>query len=191
MKIHFLTILISAFIFTSCSSSCGSSQQANSTANTATNLSNAATSANSQTANASQPGAPKVIAQSPTEVMNALNEAAKTSDTATIKALISKGTLALLEESARQQKTTVDELLKRDQSVPFEETPEIRNEKITGDKATLELKNTLSGQYSTVPFVREDGSWKIALDVYLKEIEQKMREQMNQPADSKSAPSGK
>jgi hypothetical protein len=35
-----------------------------------------------------------------------------------------------------------------------------RNEKIEGDKATLEVKNSF-GSWETVPFVREDNRWKI------------------------------
>lgn len=171
MKIYGIAILISALIFSACSSAA---------TNTTTNsTANAANTANSTAVNSAMPNAPKVIAKSPIEVMNALNEAAKTNDAAIIKGLVSKGTLALLEESARQQNTSVDELLKRDDSMPFEEVPEMRNEKITGEKATIEIKNTLSGQYSTVPFVKEDGSWKIALDVYLKEVEEKMRNAMS------------
>lgn len=180
MKIYIIAILISALIFSACSSS----QSENTAANTAAvNSANSAT--NTAAANSSQPAAPKVIAQSPTEVMKALNEASKTNDAAVIKGLVSKGTLALLEESAKEKNTTVDELLQRDESMPFEDVPEMRNEKITGETATLEIKNSLSGQYSTVPFVREDGSWRIAFDVYLKEIEEKMRKEMSNQSHSK------
>ncbi|HQU83338.1 MAG TPA: hypothetical protein PKY59_09450 [Pyrinomonadaceae bacterium] len=179
MKIYIFTFLISALFLTACSSSQPANQTANTTTANAANPTNAAT-------NSSQPAETKVVvAKSPTEVMNALNEAAKTNDAATIKALISKGTMALLEESAKQQNTTVDELLQRDASMPFEEVPEMRNEQIAGDKATLDIKNTESGIYSSVPFVKEDGSWKIALDVYLKDVQEQMRKQMNEPANTK------
>jgi len=173
MKIYSITFLTTALFLTGCSSSQPANTAANSTANSSVN-----STVSTNTANSVQSAPPKVIAQSPTEAMKALNEASKTNDAAAIKGLVSKGTLALLEESAKEKNTTIDELLQRDDSMPFEEIPEMRNEKITGDKATLEIKNTLSGQYSTIPFVKEDGSWRIAFDVYLKEVEETMRKQM-------------
>ena len=42
--------------------------------------------------------------------------------------------------------------------------PELRNEKITGDTATVEMKRDKSDKWDTVPFVKEDGEWKIAFD---------------------------
>lgn len=175
MKIYSITFLISALFLTACSSS----QPTNTATNSAVNsTANSTTSTNKATVNTAQSAPPKVIAQSPTDAMKALNEASKTNDAAAIKGLVSKGTLALLEKNAQEKNTTVDELLQRDESMPFEDIPEMRNEKITGDKATLEIKNTLSGQYSTVPFVKEDGSWRIAFDIYLEEIQEKMRKQM-------------
>ncbi len=108
---------------------------------------------------------------SPTEVLKNLNEASKTRDVEAVKNSVSKGTLALMEDSAKKQNTTVDELLKKDNGVPFKELPETRNEKIEGDTATLELKNTTTGGWETVPFVKEDGSWRLALDKYMKDLQ--------------------
>ncbi|MCD9186170.1 MAG: hypothetical protein LUM44_07040 [Pyrinomonadaceae bacterium] len=181
MKIYSITFLTTALFFTACSSSQPANTATNSTVNP---TANSTTSTNAATVNTGQTAPPKVAAQSPTDAMKALNEASKTNDVAAIKGLISKGTIALLEESAKEKQTTVDELLQRDDSMPFEDIPEMRNEKITGDKATLEIKNTLSGEYSTVPFVKEDGSWRIAFDIYLKEIEEKMRKQMGNQGHS-------
>lgn len=177
MKIYNITFLTAALFLTACSSP----QPANTATNSAVN---STVSTNSATVNTAQSAPPKVAAQSPTDTMKALNEASKSNDVAAIKGLISKGTIALLEESAKEKQTTVDELLQRDDSMPFEDIPEMRNEKITGDKATVEIKNKLSGQYSTVPFVKEDGSWRIAFDLYLKEIEETMRKQMGNQGHS-------
>lgn len=142
--------------------------------------------------NTNQAEQPKTAAQSPTDVMKILNEATKNSDTATMKTLVSKGTLTLLEESAKEQNTTVDELLKADEGSPFEELPEMRNEKVEGDKATIEIKNKLNGEFTTVPFVKEDGSWKIALDAYLKELQERAVKDLGKaPANTKSAPANK
>lgn len=181
MKIYSITFLTTALFFTACSSPQQTNTATNSTVNS---TANSTTSTNAATVNTGQPAPPKVVAQSPTDAMKALNEASKTNDVEAIKGLVSKGTIALLEESAKEKQTTVDELLQRDDSMPFEDIPEMRNEKITGDKATLEIKNKLSGQFSTIPFVKEDGSWRIAFDVYLKEVEETMRKQMGNQGHS-------
>jgi hypothetical protein len=124
--------------------------------------------------------------KSPTEVMQALNEASKTKDVAGIKNSVSKGTLGLIEESAKAQNTTIDELLKKDNGAPFKDLPEMRNEKIEGDTATIELKNATSNDWETVPFVKEDGVWRLALDKYLEDFKRKATEDMKMPASNES-----
>lgn len=56
---------------------------------------------------------------------------------------------------------------------------DIRNEKVDGDKASLQVKNSY-GSWETVPFVREDGVWKIDKQGYadqmLKDIEDQEKE---------------
>ena len=118
---------------------------------------------------------------SPTETMKALNEASKTKDIETTKKLVSRSTLVLLEKSAKEQNTTIDELLKKDNGAPFQELPETRNEKITGDAATVEVKDTATNNWEILPFVKEDGIWKIALDKFLDDIMKRANEEMNKP----------
>jgi hypothetical protein len=133
--------------------------------------------------------------KSPTEVMKALNEASKTKDVAGIKNSVSRGTLSLIEESAKAQNTTVDEILKKDNGAPFKDLPEMRNEKIEGDTATIELKNATNNDWETVPFVKEDGVWRLALDKYLEDFKRKATESMKMPpveskTESNASPSG-
>jgi hypothetical protein len=52
--------------------------------------------------------------------------------------------------------------------------PETRNEKIEGDKATLEIKDDKMDKWDTVPFVREDGQWKIAIFDQMAEMMEKL-----------------
>jgi hypothetical protein len=42
--------------------------------------------------------------------------------------------------------------------------PATRNEKIDGDRATLEVHNEAERRWDLVALVKEDGAWKIALD---------------------------
>lgn len=122
---------------------------------------------------------------SPTATLKALNEAAKKKDTAGIKRQLSKGTLDLLEQSAKQQNRTVDELLRDDQGAPFEELPDMRNEQIEGDTATVEVKNRITDTYEKVPFVKENGEWKLALDKFMQDVMKRATEEMKKfPANS-------
>lgn len=140
---------------------------------------------------ACQPAATNKVL-SPTETMKALNEAAKKKDVETIKKLVSKGTIELLEQSAQQQQTTLDELLKRDEGSPFQELPETRNEVITGDAATIEIKNNATNDWETMPFVRENGVWKIALDRFMDDLMERMTEEMKEaPAVNTATPESK
>lgn len=122
-----------------------------------------------------------VQTKGPIEVLKNLNEASKTKNVELVKKSVSKGTMNLMEKAAKTQNTTVDELLKKDNGAPFKELPEMRNEKIAGDAATLELKNTTTNDWESVPFVKEDGEWRLALDKYLEEMQKKATENMKLP----------
>lgn len=117
--------------------------------------------------------------KSPTETLKTFIEASKNKDVETIKKSLSKKSLELLEQTAKEQNTTADELLKKNNAAPLKEMPETRNEKIEGDTATVEVKDKTSGNYETIPFVKEDGDWKIALDVFMQNVMKKMNEEMN------------
>jgi hypothetical protein len=103
---------------------------------------------------------------SPTATLKAFYEATQKKDAEGIKKTLSKGTLEMLEGFAKAQNKTLDESLKSGlaSDTNTDKMPESRNEKIDGDKATLEVKNDKTGSWETVPFVKEDGTWKIAFD---------------------------
>jgi hypothetical protein len=122
--------------------------------------------------------------ETPTETIKALHEVSQKKDVEGIKKRLSRGTLKLYEETAQKQKTTVDELLKQEGGAPMQILPEMREEKIEGETATVEVKNALTGEYEKLPFVKEDGVWKVAIDKYLETMQQKLKEAMNQPPTS-------
>lgn len=124
---------------------------------------------------------------SPMETMKALNDAAKAKDTAKTKNLVSQATLDLLADSAKQQNKTVDELLQKDGGAPFQELPEMRNETITGDAATVEIKNTVTGEWQPIPFVKENGVWKVALDKVLADALEDARKAMEPPNENSNS----
>ena len=100
---------------------------------------------------------------SPTATAKAFYEAAKAKDVAGIKATMSKGSLDMMESFAKMQNKSLDDALKEPNSTPPPSNFEARNEVISGDTATVEVKDE-KGNWEKIPFVKEDGKWKIALD---------------------------
>jgi len=77
----------------------------------------------------------------------------------------------MFDKLAKEQNKTTDEMLKEvDKDDKSEKMPETRNEKITGDTATLEVKNDKTNRWDALPFVKENGEWKIALDKFLEDM---------------------
>ncbi|MEQ1642973.1 MAG: hypothetical protein ABL959_05970, partial [Pyrinomonadaceae bacterium] len=110
-------------------------------------------------------------------------KAIKAKDTATMKVLLSKATLAMHEKEAKSQNVSIDEIVKRE--TLFSETQksvEFKDEKIEGDKATLKVKNSY-GSWEMVPFVREDGAWKIDKAGYAEQLLKDIDDQQKQVFD--------
>lgn len=107
----------------------------------------------------------------PTATFKAFYEASKKKDPAAMKKTLSKGTLDMFDKLAKEQKKSTDDMLKDvDKDDKSDKMPETRNEKITGDTATLEVKNDKTDKWDTLPFTKEDGEWKIALDKFLEDM---------------------
>lgn len=97
----------------------------------------------------------------PLETYKTYTKAVKQKDTTTMKLLLSKQTMEMHEQQAKTQGTTVNEVVKRESLVSEAQTEfYYRNEKIEGQIATLEVKN-VSNNWEIVPFVFENGQWKI------------------------------
>jgi len=125
----------------------------------------------------------------PIETFKTYVKALKAKDIKAMRVLLSESTLKMHERQAVAQGTTVDEIIKRETLVSENQrTVEFRDEKIDGDQATLMVKNGY-GSWETVPFVKEDGVWKIDkkgfADRMMMDIEQennrKLDEMINQP----------
>lgn len=96
-----------------------------------------------------------------------------------MKQLLSAETLKMHAEEAKSQGVTVDDILKRETLFNENQTSvEFRNEKIDGDRATLEVKDPI-GYWQTLHFVLENGEWKIdkkaSADQLMQEIEEENR----------------
>lgn len=108
----------------------------------------------------------------PAQTMKNYVEAGREMDVAKLRDAFSRNSLKEFDEEARRQNISVEENMKKmiDPAKAMTVNIEMRNEKIEGDTATLEVKNALVGEWETVPFVKEDGRWKIAADRYREQI---------------------
>ena len=109
----------------------------------------------------------------PTATFNAYFEAQKKKDIPGMKQALSKTSLAMMEASAKQQQLTLDKMIANqleNPSAKVDKMPEVRNEKVTGDNATIEVRNEDANRWDTMYFVKEDSVWKIALDRTIEEM---------------------
>lgn len=97
----------------------------------------------------------------PLETFKAYTKAIKQKDTRTMMKLLSDGSIKMHKQEAEAQNLNLDDVVKRQTLFSeSQKTVEHRNEKIEGDRASLEVKNSF-GAWENVPFVLEDGVWKI------------------------------
>jgi hypothetical protein len=123
-----------------------------------------------------------LFSSSPTATFKKFFEASKKKDVPGIRKTLSKGSLEMFDKFAKQQNKTMDEMLKEvDKDSKTETMPETRNEKIDGETATLEVKNEKTGKWDSLPFVKEEGEWKIAFDKFI----ENMLKQLQQPTPDK------
>ncbi len=97
----------------------------------------------------------------PLETLKAYTTAIKQKDTIAMKSLLSKDSLKMADQEAKSQGVSLDEIIKRETLFnENQDTVTFRNEKIDGDKATIEMQDSFK-TWNVVPFIRENGAWKI------------------------------
>ncbi len=183
MKIYKSMLVASlAITVVSCSSNepqSNTNVNANQAVNTSPNT-NAVSSANNVVTQPETEVIPKTedikSLKTPTEAFRTFTVAAFNKDAETVKQSISKESLEFIEQAARQQNKTVAEMLTGGAVQETErKIPEVRNEKIDGDKATIEVKNEM-GTYNKVPLLKENGEWKVGLVELSRETQKKIEE---------------
>jgi hypothetical protein len=125
--------------------------------------------------------------QTPVETLQTYAQAIKKKDVPKMKALLSKGSIKMAEDQAKAQNIAVDEVILRETLFsPEQKTLKFKNEKIDGDNASIEIENSF-GSFDRIPFVKEDGLWKIAKEKFAEEMikqaeedERRLNEQINQ-----------
>lgn len=114
----------------------------------------------------------------PQDALKAYASAVEKKDATRIKRLLSKGSLKMAEDEAKAQNVAADEVIQRETLfAENQKTRKLRNEKIEGDKASIEFEDAF-GRWDTIFFVREDGAWKIAKERYAEEMLKKSEERM-------------
>ena len=106
----------------------------------------------------------------PKQTFETYVRAFKKKDITTMKLLLSKETIKMHEQQAKVEGVTLDDVVKQDSLLTEGQTTiEYRNEKIDGDRAPLEYKNA-GGGWETIPFVKEDGEWKLDKKTYADQL---------------------
>ncbi|HKO97651.1 MAG TPA: hypothetical protein VJU86_11700 [Pyrinomonadaceae bacterium] len=98
----------------------------------------------------------------PTETYKTGYAARQNKDIATLKRVFSKDAIEFLTEVSKEEKKTLDDQLKELADRPQAATAETRNEKITGNRASLEYLDE-KGKWSQMDFAKEGNDWKIDL----------------------------
>lgn len=138
----FLSLFVAIF-----TAGCGNSANSPNTAN------------NSSTASKQSASSP-----SPAETLKEYVEAARSRDLAKLRQTASKRSIEMMDELLVEEGSTLEETIKKSDPAipPMFENPEVRNEKINGNRASIEVKQPGSGEWMEVPFVMEEGRWKLA-----------------------------
>jgi len=100
--------------------------------------------------------------ESPTAAYKTAYAARKIKDVKELKRVLSNDMLQFFALLGEDEKMSVDDALKQLAERPQAATNETRNEKISGDRATLEYPDE-QGKWKTMDFVKEGGEWKLTM----------------------------
>lgn len=104
-------------------------------------------------------------ASSPTEAYKMLYTAVKAKKTEDIKMMLSKDTIKFAEGVAAQTKKSFDEQVRNGftRTTFSPSMPEIRDERIKDKMGAVEVYNSGEKKWEDLPFILEDGGWKLAV----------------------------
>lgn len=98
----------------------------------------------------------------PTDAYRTAHALRARKDVEGMKRVLSKEILEFFTEIGKMEKKSLDDMLLELCEKPQAPTPEARNEKITGDRATIEYKEE-NGEWKEMDFVKEGSEWKLTL----------------------------
>ncbi len=102
---------------------------------------------------------------SPTTAYTRLYSAVKNKNTETIKKHLTKKTVEFGAMAAQRNNTPLEKVYENGfTGTTFSETlPTMRDERINGDMGALEVWNSKDSKWEDLAFIKEDGSWKLAV----------------------------
>jgi hypothetical protein len=111
------------------------------------------------------PGTTGSGGESPTDAYKKLYAAVKAKDTEAIKSVMTKGSLDFAKSNAARTNQTMEQILANGfTATTFSPSlPQIRDERINGDMGAVEVFNSKDNRWEDLPFIREDGTWKLAI----------------------------
>jgi hypothetical protein len=119
----------------------------------------------------------------PKETFLTYSKARKKKDFTTMKMLLSDESKKMHEQEAKAMGVTVDDIVERETLVSESQSVvKVRNEKIEGERATLEVENSF-GSWETLPFIFENGQWKIDKKGYADRLMQDIEQINDQKLD--------
>lgn len=104
-------------------------------------------------------------ADSPTAAYKKLYEAVKAKDTEAIKAQMTKKTQEFAMMVSQRNNTAPEKVFENGLTATTfaAKLPEIRDERINGDMAAIEVWNERDKLWEDLGFMKEDGAWKLAI----------------------------
>lgn len=173
MKTKTSLIIIAALLISICATACQTSMTTKNNAvnqpeiKTANNtiqpeVKRAASENQSKTAGTETGKSSTGLPSTPTDVYKTAFAARENKDVSGLKKVLSKKMLDFFTDIGKFEQKTLDEELKQLTNAPQAATAEVRSEKISGDKATLEYLDE-KGNWKTMDFVKESDGWKMTL----------------------------
>ena len=145
---------------------CSNAGNTNISAQTGNNANAATIAANSTSGDSAATPAPATetgtAAGSPSDVYKTAHIARQKKDIGTLKKIFSKDVIEFFTEMGKVDNKSLDDMLRKMVEDPVMAEPEVRNEKIAGDTATVEYKDD-DGSWKKMDFVKEDGAWKMTI----------------------------
>lgn len=132
-------------------------------ANAGNATTNAANKAAANTANQSTPSESAATGSlaTPTEAYKTAYAARKKGDIEGVKKVFSKDIIEFFTEIGKEENKTLDDMLKEMVKEPQGPNDDVRNEKITGDTATIEYRKDET-TWKTMDFIKEGNDWKMS-----------------------------
>lgn len=102
---------------------------------------------------------------SPTEAYKRLFAAVKSKDVEAVKKEMSTKSLEFAKMASAKNNTPVEKIFENGfTATTFSPTlPEARDERIVGEKGAVEVWNSKDSRWEDLPFVKENGAWKLAV----------------------------